>query len=133
MVLVPDPYRNGGFDVSQYSNNDEWILSNSSATNGDRFGSSNIKFHMYFTRKPLYYVINIAFPIIMLSVMSLGVFWLPPSAGEKMGLSTVIFLSYSVFSLIVVQNLPTTSDSLPLLGETFELSRNMQHMQHHTL
>ena len=118
MVLTLDPYRDWGFDISQYKNNDEWILLNISSTQGDRFGSSNLKFYMHFARKPLYYIINIAMPIIVLSTMSLGVFWLPPSAAEKMGLSTVIFLSYSIFSLVVIQNLPTTSDSMPLLGKS---------------
>ena len=126
MVLKADPYTDWGFDISQYNNNDEWQLLNVSSAQGNRFCSSNLKFYMHFARKPFYYIINIAMPIIVLSMMSLGVFWLPPNADEKLGLSTVIFLSYSIFSLIVVQNLPTTSDAMPLLGKS-HLSRLPRH------
>ncbi len=68
-------------------------------------------------RKPLYYVMNIMLPCLMLSLLDLLVFCLPPESGEKVSLGITVLLSFSVFLLVIADNVPQTSETAPLLGE----------------
>jgi len=46
------------------------------------------------------------------------VFLLPADSGEKVSLGVSILVAISVFLLLVANNVPDTSDSVPLLGQT---------------
>jgi hypothetical protein len=59
---------------------------------------------------------NVVAPSIMLSLLVLMVFRLPPESGEKMSLGVTLLLSYSVFLLMVSDNVPNTSQAVPLIG-----------------
>ena len=69
-------------------------------------------------RKPLYYVMNIMLPCLMLSLLDLLVFCLPPESGEKVSLGITVLLSFSVFLLVIADNVPQTSETAPLLGKS---------------
>ncbi len=53
----------------------------------------------------------------MLSFMTLLVFVMPPESGEKIGLAITVLLSFTVFNLMVSENMPQTSTHTPRLGE----------------
>lgn len=114
---------NASLDLSVYRENDLWQITSTAVVNNTRVGSSNLQFIMYIRRMPFYYIMNIAIPILVLSLLSVTVFWLPPNSGEKVSLSVTVFLSFTVFSVLIVSNLPVSSDSYPLLGELLA-SRN---------
>ena len=78
------------------------------------------RFTIYMRRKPLYYVMNIMLPCLMLSLLDLLVFCLPPESGEKVSLGITVLLSFSVFLLVIADNVPQTSETAPLLGETIK-------------
>ena len=67
-------------------------------------------------RKPLYYVINVICPSAMLSLLVLLVLRLPPESGEKISMGVTLLLSFAVYMLMVSDNLPVTSDHVPILG-----------------
>ncbi|ODM98991.1 Neuronal acetylcholine receptor subunit alpha-10 [Orchesella cincta] len=67
-------------------------------------------------RKTLYYIYNIVLPCMMLSVLTLLVFCLPPDSGEKIALGITVLLAFSVFMLAISEALPETSESIPLIG-----------------
>jgi nicotinic acetylcholine receptor len=67
-------------------------------------------------RRILYYLINILFPCLLLSAISVMTFWLPPDSGEKVALSITVLLAFSVFMLLIAENIPTTSETVPLIG-----------------
>jgi len=46
------------------------------------------------------------------------VFLLPADSGEKVSLGVSILVAISVFLLLVAGNVPDTSESVPLLGQT---------------
>jgi len=75
-----------------------------------------VKFRLYLRRKPRFYLINIVAPCILLSVLALFVFYLPPDSGEKVSLGITVLLSFSVFLLRISENIPKTSDCIPLIG-----------------
>ena len=76
-----------------------------------------LRFTIYMRRKPLYYVMNIMLPCLMLSLLDLLVFCLPPESGEKVSLGITVLLSFSVFLLVIADNVPQTSETAPLLGK----------------
>ena len=74
------------------------------------------QFSMLLKRKAQYTIINVVIPIILLSVMGLLVFCLPPESGEKVSLGITVLLSFSVFLLVVDERMPRTSDNVPILS-----------------
>ena len=81
------------------------------------FSISIFRFSLELKRKSMFYVLNIILPCVMLSVLQLMVFRVPSAAGEKVSLSITLLLSFTVFLLMVSDNMPQTSTSVPLLGE----------------
>ncbi|RTG79930.1 uncharacterized protein DC041_0001429, partial [Schistosoma bovis] len=59
-------------------------------------------------RRTLYYLFNIIFPCLWLTVLSLVSFWLPPDSGEKITLGITVLLAFSVFMLLIAENMPAT-------------------------
>jgi len=43
-------------------------------------------------------------------------FWLPCECGEKVTLGLTVLLAYSVFSFNIAENMPETSEVIPLIG-----------------
>lgn len=117
LFFTPD---NGSyaFNLDAFEENSQWIIVSTDVISGIRLGGSYLKFYMTIQRKPQYYLLNIVAPTILLSLMSLAVFWLPTHADEKMGLSVTILLAFTVFLLTIFIVLPTSSDENSLLSES---------------
>lgn len=60
---------------------------------------------------------NVVFPCVMMSALTLLVFCLPPDSGEKIALGITVLLAFSVFMLAVAENLPETSEFVPLISQ----------------
>uniref|UniRef100_A0A1I8AR31 Neur_chan_LBD domain-containing protein n=1 Tax=Steinernema glaseri TaxID=37863 RepID=A0A1I8AR31_9BILA len=76
----------------------------------------DVTFFIHIRRKTLYYLYNVVFPCMMMSVLTLLVFFLPPDSGEKIALGITVLLAFSVFVLAIAEKMPETSDSMPLIG-----------------
>ena len=48
-------------------------------------------FEMHLVRRTLYFVVNLIFPCILISFMTILGFSLPPDSGEKIGLGNEVF------------------------------------------
>uniref|UniRef100_A0A1I8IAX4 Neur_chan_LBD domain-containing protein n=1 Tax=Macrostomum lignano TaxID=282301 RepID=A0A1I8IAX4_9PLAT len=68
-------------------------------------------------RKTLFYTVNLIIPCVLISLLSVCVFYLPADAGEKMTLCISILLALVVFLLLVSKILPPTSISIPLISK----------------
>jgi nicotinic acetylcholine receptor len=69
-------------------------------------------------RKTLFYTVNLILPCALVSVLSMFVFYLPSTAGEKVTMSVSILLALVVFLQVLVTNLlPPSSISLPLFAK----------------
>ena len=111
-----------GTDV--YKRNGEWEIIGTLATKMDQFFASDpgvpfptVKMVLHLRRKPRFYVINVIAPCVLMSTLALLVFYLPPDSGEKVSLGITVLLSFSVFLLLIAENVPKTSDCVPLIGE----------------
>ena len=68
---------------------------------------------------------NVVFPCVIMSALTLLVFCLPPDSGEKVTMGITVLLSFSVFLLRMGEDLPETSEFIPLLSKS-RLSSSLQ-------
>uniref|UniRef100_A0A0M3HZ62 Neur_chan_LBD domain-containing protein n=2 Tax=Ascaris TaxID=6251 RepID=A0A0M3HZ62_ASCLU len=79
-----------------------------------------IKFYINLRRRTLFHGFNLIIPSLVISVMTLLAFSLPPhDMSEKIGFQTTILLSVCFFLTIVSDMTPPTSEAVPLLGVFF--------------
>ena len=81
------------------------------------FISSRVQFSFTLKRESSYFVITTILPIIMLSVVGLMVFPLPPDSGEKISLTVACMMSFFITQLSISQNMPTSWTSVPIISE----------------
>ena len=76
---------------------------------------TEVYFTLHLKRKYLFYVLQIIVPSLMLTVLDMMVFYLPPQSGEKMSMGVTLLLSYAVFLLLIAETIPHTSDGVPCI------------------
>ncbi|XP_046369805.2 acetylcholine receptor subunit beta-like [Haliotis rufescens] len=108
-------------ETSMYRPNGEWEIIGKSKdsilhTFTDDVIQTEIVFTFVFKRKYLYYIITNILPVMLLSVLNLGVFLLPPESGEKISLCISIVLSYAVFLSVIGGSLPEVSDTVSIFS-----------------
>jgi hypothetical protein len=106
-------------DISYLAENTEWVVVTSSATAPGKGGSEDeggVTFEVKVKRESTYYIMNIVFPTMLMSGVSLLVFLSPSKAEEKTVLAVTVFLSFTVYSTVVVKNVPKAGNT-PLLSK----------------
>ncbi|XP_063163929.1 acetylcholine receptor subunit delta [Candoia aspera] len=111
-------------DPAAFTSNGEWEIIHKPARKNinplvsrESNKHQDITFYLIIKRKPLFYVINIVIPCILIAFMTILVFYLPADSGEKVTLAISILLAQSVFLLLISQRLPATSFAIPLIGK----------------
>ncbi|CAG2212168.1 unnamed protein product [Mytilus edulis] len=106
-----------GIELSdQLESHGEWEITSSSATSEFESLVSSIKFTIVIKRKPLYMIMNIILPIILLALLDIFTFKIPADTGERLGYTITVWLSFAVFLTIVSDSLPQTSESVPIVS-----------------
>ena len=123
MLLQVDLYtRDSPVDLTNFVSNGEWELITVTAVRNVVTYSCcpepfpDVRFYIHIRRRTLYYTYNVIIPCVMLSTLTLSGFWMRPDSGEKVTLGLTVLLAFSVFMLLIAENMPATSSFVPLIG-----------------
>ncbi|XP_070177854.1 neuronal acetylcholine receptor subunit alpha-7-like [Littorina saxatilis] len=75
-----------------------------------------IDFELTLRRRWTFYVMNLIFPIVLVSGVNCVVILLPVECGEKMSVSVTTFLTLAVLMTQIPEDIPTNSDSICYLA-----------------
>ncbi|KAG8445043.1 hypothetical protein GDO86_009981 [Hymenochirus boettgeri] len=110
-------------DPEAFTENGEWAIKHMPAKKiinhrltPDDVNYQQIVFYLIIQRKPLFYIINMIVPCVLISFVSVLVYFLPAKAGgQKCTVSINILLAQTVFLFLIAQKIPETSTSVPLI------------------
>ncbi|KAL3105671.1 hypothetical protein niasHT_021554 [Heterodera trifolii] len=77
----------------------------------------DLTYEIHLRRKTLFYTVNLMIPCVGISFLTALVFYLPSDGGEKISLCISILISLTVFFLLLVEIIPSTSLVIPLIGK----------------
>ena len=110
--------------LDSYVPNGEWDLVSSSqyatllAMESDpSFRLPMFVMRLKLRRVPTYFLMNVVIPSVMITFLSIVVFWLPYESGEKVSLGITVLLSFSIVLLMISDVTPRNGNSLPILCE----------------
>uniref|UniRef100_A0A183BKR8 Neur_chan_LBD domain-containing protein n=1 Tax=Globodera pallida TaxID=36090 RepID=A0A183BKR8_GLOPA len=113
-----------GIDLDDYYPSVEWDIMSTQATKRNKhfFASKNgiyeeMDFDLALRRKPLFYTVNLVFPCVGISFLTVLVFYLPSESGEKVSLSINILVALTMFFLLLIEIIPANSTTLPFVGK----------------
>ena len=104
--------RNGAWDIIETFA----FQSNMSGVNSTNETFTAVNFGITVFRKSLYHFIFVISPIIILSLLGLVQFAIPPSDGEKVTFGITVMLTCFVFLTTVGNNIPETAETIPYVG-----------------
>ena len=111
-------------DSSEFASNGEWNLLGLPVRRNLVYYSCceepypDVTYTLIIQRQHLYYFMNLVLPCLLITVLGVFVFYLPPESGEKMGLGITVLLSLVVSLLLVSESMPATSETVPLIRES---------------
>lgn len=83
-----------------------------------------LQVYIHIRRKTIQHVFNIVIPCIVLSIICMVGFLIPPDKiDEKISVQLTVLFSLSLFMLLVAESTPRTSESVPLISMLY----NLQH------
>lgn len=82
----------------------------------------DVTFYLHLRRIPGFYLFNIIIPTLVMSLLGILTFILPPEFGERITLVIESFLAMSLIVLMVMEKVPVNSDVTPLIIKMLLLS-----------
>ncbi|XP_056315176.1 neuronal acetylcholine receptor subunit alpha-4 [Danio aesculapii] len=110
-------------DQLDYWESGEWLITSAVATyNVKKYECcseeyADITYSFIIRRLPLFYTINLIIPCLLISCLTVLVFYLPSDCGEKVTMCISVLLSLTVFLLLITEIIPSTSLVIPLIAE----------------
>ncbi|XP_033746603.1 acetylcholine receptor subunit beta-type unc-29-like [Pecten maximus] len=96
-----------------------WSVLSTSLKIPDSNADTVFYFEIVMRRKPNYYLVIIVFPSILLSCVTLAVYYIPVEEGERIGCGMTILLAFTVFLSEMAAHLPGNSETMPIIGLYF--------------
>jgi len=131
--LVPEGRPNCTGDIKKFIRHGEWDLTSMPCSRNELIYACcpepypDITYTMELRRRHMFYFINLIAPCFLISALTLLSFYLPPESGERLTLVITNLLALTVFMLLVVEIIPATSETVPLIsvyfyGSVFEVA-----------
>ncbi|CAI9742500.1 neuronal acetylcholine receptor subunit alpha-10-like [Octopus vulgaris] len=114
--------RSNTIDLTNFVDNGEWELVSVKVRRNVVYYACctepfpDVTFYVHLRRRIKYYMMNLIIPCIILSILCLAGFLLPPESGEKVTLGLSVLLTLTVFMLMVADKMPQTSESISIIG-----------------
>ncbi|XP_047140447.1 neuronal acetylcholine receptor subunit alpha-10 isoform X1 [Hydra vulgaris] len=108
--------------LDKFANHTEWYLVSAKAIRKEEMYICcpevypDVTYTIELRRRSLFYVCNLIFPLVIISLLPILSFVLPSDSGERISLVIALLLSLTVYSMIVSSIIPDTSDSVPLVS-----------------
>ena len=132
--------------INRYVENGEWyLLGVRSQRNVMTYDCCEGKFpdvtyHLELRRRTLFYLMNFILPCVLIAVLTLLVFLLPPESGERMSFGVTVLLSFTILLLMLmvgVKNMccklvpqdPLGFDKGGFIDELDSLLKRRKHLQ----
>ena len=112
-----------GIDIKNFYQSTEWDLLAVPAKKTNKYYPCckepypDITFNITLRRKTLFYTINLLVPCLSINLLTCLTFYLPSDSGEKISLCITILLSLSMFQLLLMELIPATSITVPMMGK----------------
>ncbi|XP_006893533.1 PREDICTED: acetylcholine receptor subunit gamma [Elephantulus edwardii] len=112
-------------DPEAFTENGEWAIRHrpakmllDPAVPVEEAGHQKVGFYLLIQRKPLFYVINIIAPCVLISSVAILIYFLPAKAGgQKCTVAINVLLAQTVFLFLVAKKVPETSQAVPLISK----------------
>ncbi|XP_050394708.1 neuronal acetylcholine receptor subunit beta-3 isoform X2 [Patella vulgata] len=121
-------YNLTGFEMTDYIDSNEWEIKESSAKKTTKYYPCcpepyvDLTFTLKIKRKVAFYSYILILPCLLLSSLTLVLFWLPPESPAKMQLGMNIFVAFFVLLLLLAESTPPAASSIPLIGAYYCLN-----------
>ncbi|KAK3089763.1 hypothetical protein FSP39_006302 [Pinctada imbricata] len=76
----------------------------------------DLNFSLVIRRKATFYSYTLILPCVLLTSLTLVLFWIPPESPAKMTLGMSVFMAYFVLLLLFESSLPPAATTYPILG-----------------
>lgn len=110
-------------DTTYYAPNQEWKLGGVNTTSKivqyPDGNYSDVNFHLVLERRSMFYSLNLIFPIVVITLLSMVSFILPSSSGERLGVSVTLMLAVTVFMLLIAEMIPESSTHIAVVEVYF--------------
>ncbi|XP_046842942.1 neuronal acetylcholine receptor subunit alpha-10-like [Xenia sp. Carnegie-2017] len=112
-------------DIDNYVENTEWDLLSAYFTRLEKVYSCcsepypSVTLNIHIRRRALFYLFNLVIPCAVIAILAALAFCLPSNNGERISLVVTVLLSLTVYMLIVSENMPPTSEVVPLIGKFY--------------
>ncbi|XP_033724767.1 neuronal acetylcholine receptor subunit alpha-6-like [Pecten maximus] len=102
-------------DTTLYEENLVWNLESTSILSSTIDSKSMVSFKVDLLRRPMWYIIVMIIPVLLLGVLTVFSFYIPVPEG-RVGYAMTAFLTFSVFLILIGDNIPKSSDPMSLLS-----------------
>ncbi|XP_046562549.1 acetylcholine receptor subunit alpha-like [Haliotis rubra] len=101
--------------VDRFQRSDQWDLLDTSLSSIRTGDVDKWRITLRFQRRPLFYVLNVLVPMVILSILNVAVFAVPVESGEKLSFAVTVLLSLVVFMTFASERIPKTSTGISML------------------
>ena len=98
-----------GVGLEGYQPNSEWNLVNVRVENVSMSGAYFYEFIFDLERRTEFLIYTVVSPLVLLSILNVGIFIIPIDSGEKGSIAVTLFLSYGIFVTAIKDELPHNS------------------------